>query len=152
MAAYRVIITPGAKSDLRAICRYIRRHAPQAAKVWLKGVHQSIKSLKQYPERAALAPESFAFHEPVRELFYGQGNRGTYRILFVIRHAFIHVFMSGMDRGCHWAKTQKKTNNVSPRQCEPHCSCGSEMVLSTVAHVQICALRCLLLDRQTDHL
>ena len=91
LAAYRVIITPGAKSDLRAICRYIRRHAPQAAKVWLKGVHQSIKSLKQYPERAALAPESFAFHEPVRELIYGQGNRGTYRILFVIHHALIHV-------------------------------------------------------------
>ena len=84
-------MTPGAESDLRAIHSYFRKHAPQAAAAWLKGVHQSIKSLKRFPERAALAPESFAFHEPVRELIYGQGNRGTYRILFIIHKAFIHV-------------------------------------------------------------
>jgi hypothetical protein len=31
-----------------------------------------------------LAPESESFEEPIREILYGRGNRGTHRILFVI--------------------------------------------------------------------
>ena len=45
---------------------------------------QEEKSLAQNPERTSLAAESTSFHEPIRELLYGSGNRGTYRILFVI--------------------------------------------------------------------
>jgi plasmid stabilization system protein ParE len=81
---YRVIITSHAEEDLRLAYRYIRKSAPQAAREWIKGARQKIKSLAKLPERVPLAPESESFEEPIRELLYGRGNRGTYRILFVI--------------------------------------------------------------------
>ncbi len=81
---YRVIITPAAEVGLRSAYKYIRQRAPQAARAWIKGARQKIRTLAQHPERAPLAPESTAFREPIRELFYGSGSRGTYRILFVV--------------------------------------------------------------------
>ena len=81
---YRAIITPTAEADLRKAYGYIRRRAPQAARAWVKGARQKIKTLAQHPERAPLAPESASFREPIRELFYGRGSRRTYRILFVV--------------------------------------------------------------------
>lgn len=84
MIKYRVVITPDAKDDLRLAYRYLRDRAPQAAQAWIKGIRQKIKSLASYPERAPLAFESAAFHEPIRCLLHGSGNRGTYRILFQI--------------------------------------------------------------------
>jgi len=81
---HSVIITPEAESDLRSATGYIRRDNARAASAWLRGARQKIKTLAQYPERCSLAPESASFNEPIRELFYGHGNRGTYRILFVV--------------------------------------------------------------------
>jgi len=81
---YRVIVTPAAESDLRKAGSYIRRDNPRAARRWLKGARQRIQSLSQHPERCPLAPETASFDEAIRELFYGHGNRGTYRILFVV--------------------------------------------------------------------
>ncbi len=81
---FRVIVTPQAEDDLRAAYRYIRKHAPEAAGTWIKGIRRKIKTLARYPERTPLAWESATLHEPIRELFYGSGNRGIYRILFVI--------------------------------------------------------------------
>ena len=81
---YRIIVTPEAEGDLRKASSYIRRDSLRAARVWLKGARQRIKALTQHPDRCNLAPESAAFDEPIRELFYGSGNRGTYRILFVV--------------------------------------------------------------------
>lgn len=89
---YRVIITPGAESDLRTVYRYIRQQgAPQAARGWLAGARKKIKTLADHPERALLAAESSSFREPIRELFYGSRNRGTYRILFVVVGSSVFV-------------------------------------------------------------
>ena len=44
---YRVIITPEAESDLRNASSYIRRDNPRAARAWLKGARQRIKTLAQ---------------------------------------------------------------------------------------------------------
>ena len=46
----------------------------------------SIKSLAHHPERVPLAPESISFKETIRQILYGSGNRGTYRILLPMRH------------------------------------------------------------------
>ena len=73
---YRVIITPAAEADLRSAYKYIRQRASQAARAWIKGARQKIRTLAQHPERAPLAPESTPFREPIRELFYGSGSRG----------------------------------------------------------------------------
>ena len=81
---FRVIVTPDAEADLKAAYMFIRRHVPHAARAWVTGARKTIKGLARYPERCTLAPESGSFGEPIRELLYGRGNRGIYRILFVV--------------------------------------------------------------------
>ncbi len=81
---YRVILTPEAEADLRTAYRYIRKHAPRAARDWIRRVRQTVRTLSHHPERCPLAPESSSFNEPIRELLFGTGNRGTYRFLFVL--------------------------------------------------------------------
>jgi len=81
---YRVIVTPAAESDLRTTYRYIRSQAPRAARDWIRRARQAAKTLAHHPERCPLAPESASFDQPIRELFVGSGNRGTYRFLFVV--------------------------------------------------------------------
>ena len=81
---YRVIATPAAENDLRTAYRYIRRQAPRAARDWIRRARQNAKSLARHPERCPLAPESESFDQPIRELLFGSGNRGTYRFLFVV--------------------------------------------------------------------
>lgn len=88
---YRVIVTPQADGDLRRAVSYIRRDNPRAARAWLKGARQRIKTLAQHPERCPLAPETATFTEPIRELLYGHGNRGTDRILYVLLESTIFV-------------------------------------------------------------
>src|ERR1700682_409354 len=87
----RVIITPDAEEDLRYAYRYIRRDAPLAARRWSIAARKSIKSFSQNAERCPLAPESRSFDEPIRELLFGHGNRGTYRALFIVFPRFIYV-------------------------------------------------------------
>lgn len=88
---FRVIITPQAETDLRGAAGYIRRESARAARAWLSGIRRKIKTLARFPERCSLAPESESFNEPIRELFYGHGNRGTYRILFVVLDKSVFV-------------------------------------------------------------
>jgi plasmid stabilization system protein ParE len=88
---YHVIITPEAETDLRTTYRYIRRHAPHAAREWIRGARRNLKTLARYPGRCPLAPESASFNEPIRELFFGSGNRGTYRFLFVVLGQSVYI-------------------------------------------------------------
>jgi|ERR1700686_258823 plasmid stabilization system protein ParE len=81
---YRVIVTPAAENDLRTAYRYIRSLSPHAARDWIRRARQIVRSLARHPERCPLAPESASFDQPVRELFFGSGNRGTYRFLFAV--------------------------------------------------------------------
>jgi plasmid stabilization system protein ParE len=81
---YRVILTPAAENDLRTAYRYIRSQAPRAARDWIRRARQTAKSLAHHPERCPMAPESASFDQPIRELFFGSGNRGTCRFLFVV--------------------------------------------------------------------
>jgi plasmid stabilization system protein ParE len=84
ISRFRVVITPDAQHDLREIRNYLRERAPLAAQAWSKGIRAEIHSLSKNPERCHRAPESVYFEDEIRELFYGKGNRGTYRILFAI--------------------------------------------------------------------
>jgi len=88
---YRVVIMPRAERDLRTIYRYLRRNAPRAAKDWIKRARRSARSLARHPERCPLAPESASFDEPIRELFFGSGSRGTYRFLFTVVEEAVYV-------------------------------------------------------------
>jgi plasmid stabilization system protein ParE len=88
---YHVIVTPEAEADLRMAYRYIRSRAPRAARDWIRRARQSAKTLARHPERCPLAPESASFHEPIRELFFGSGNRGTHRFLFVVLGESVYI-------------------------------------------------------------
>ena len=88
---YRVIFTPEAETDLRTAYRYIRSQAPRAARDWIKRARKSANGLAHRPERCPLAPESTSFDEPIRELFFGTGNRGTYRFLFVVLDQSVYI-------------------------------------------------------------
>jgi plasmid stabilization system protein ParE len=88
---YRVILTPEAEGDLRTAHLYIRSRAPRAAREWLRRARQSIRTLSQHPERCSLAPESVSFDEPIRQLLFGVGNRGTYRFLFIVAGKSVYI-------------------------------------------------------------
>jgi plasmid stabilization system protein ParE len=88
---FRVILAPEAETDLRTAYRYIRNQAPHAAQEWIRRARQSVRSLARHPERCPLAPESALFDEPIRELLFGAGNRGTYRLLFVGADQSVYV-------------------------------------------------------------
>lgn len=88
---YRVVIMPRAERDLRTIHQYIRQDAPGVANRWLKRARQAASSLARYPERCSLAPESSSFNEPIRQLLFGSGSRGTYRFLFTVVEETVYV-------------------------------------------------------------
>jgi plasmid stabilization system protein ParE len=88
---YRVVVMPRAEHDLRTISQYIRRNAPRAAGRWLKRARQAARSLAHHPARCPLAPESASFDEPVHQLLFGSGNRGTYRFLFTVMDETVYV-------------------------------------------------------------
>jgi len=88
---YRVIVTPEAEAGLRAAYEFIRARAPRAARDWVRRARQAMRSLSRYPERCAFAPESETLGEPIRELLFGAGSRGTYRILFVVIGQTVYV-------------------------------------------------------------
>ena len=81
---YRVVTTPEAQEGLRDIYCFIQRDSLVAARRWATGVRRAIRGLSRLPTRCLVAPEGFEFDRPIRELLYGSGNRGTYRILFTI--------------------------------------------------------------------
>jgi len=84
-------VTPAAESELRAVYRYIRNRAPVAARDWIRGARRAAKTLARRPDRCPLAPESVSFDQPIRELFFGSGNRGTYRFLFVVIAQSVYI-------------------------------------------------------------
>jgi toxin ParE1/3/4 len=89
--SYLVVLTPTAKHNLRTIHSYIFKQAPHAANDWLDGVERAVASLGRHPERCPLAPESLSFGKPIRQLLFGSGNRGTYRLLFVALDEKVYV-------------------------------------------------------------
>ena len=88
---YRVLIMPRAEHDLRTIYQYIRRKAPGAATGWLRRARHAASSLAHSPERCPFAPERAASEEPVRQLLFGSGSRGTYRFLFTVVERTVYV-------------------------------------------------------------
>jgi plasmid stabilization system protein ParE len=82
--AFRVEIQPLAVDDLDSIAEYIKAKSSfAAAEKWFNGMMESIASLKEMPERCAVAPESEDLDHEVRVLLHGRKNR-SYKIYFAI--------------------------------------------------------------------
>jgi len=99
--SYLVVLTPRTTHNLRTIHAYISKQAPRAADDWLADdwldddwldrADRAVDSLDHHPERCPLAPESLSFDKPIRQLFFGAGNRGTYRLLVVVAEQSVYV-------------------------------------------------------------
>ena len=83
---YRVLILPDAEAELEDAYRFILEDSPSRAKRWREALLQKAKSLKSFPERCAVAPESDVLGVEVRHLVIG-----NYRVLFVIRTEAVTV-------------------------------------------------------------
>jgi plasmid stabilization system protein ParE len=88
---YFVVLTPRAKHNLRTIHAYLFKEAPRAADDWLDRAELAVASLDHHPERCPLAQESLSFGKPIRQLIFGAGNRGTYRLLFIVTDESVYV-------------------------------------------------------------
>jgi plasmid stabilization system protein ParE len=87
---YRVILQPRAQVEVEEAFRWIAEESPARAEKWFDGLQAAIETLSEFPTRCALAPESDAFSEDLRQLLYGKRS-GVYRILFVIRDDTVRV-------------------------------------------------------------
>jgi plasmid stabilization system protein ParE len=80
---YRVVITAGAKQNLRSAYLWAAERAPHTAALWLQRFEAELQTLADFPERYQLAPEN-AFVDPeIRQLIFGR-RQSAYRALFTI--------------------------------------------------------------------
>ena len=87
---FQVIITPSAKADIFEANTWLLENYPDLADKWLWGMSEAITSLRKFPERCPISPESEAFDVVVRQLFYGRKPH-SYRILFSIQNEKIYI-------------------------------------------------------------
>lgn len=103
---YRVIVQPPAEGEIEQVYLRIAQRAPQAAASWFNGLLEAIRSLADFPQRCALAPENDAFEEEIRQLLYGRKGR-RYRALFTTVGDEVHVLHFR-----HWAQRPMKPEEI----------------------------------------
>jgi plasmid stabilization system protein ParE len=87
---YTVLIQPRAQLELEENYLRMSDYSPIRAVRWFNAIHDAIYSLKDFPARCSLAPESEAFKMEIRQLFFGKRN-ARYRVLFTIEDDTVHV-------------------------------------------------------------
>lgn len=85
---YQVLIHPEAEAELEDAYWWIADEAASqvVAEKWKAQLLKKTKSLRQFPERCAIAPEGRLMGEPIRQLICG-----PYRLLFVVEHRIVTV-------------------------------------------------------------
>lgn len=86
MPKYRVEITKVAEKDILAICQYIYRDNPTAAKKWVEEIERQINSLENFPKRCPVIPEAEEIGREYRHLIYG-----NYRTIFRIQSSKVII-------------------------------------------------------------
>lgn len=82
-----MVIEPRAATDIAAYARWMdEQGSPEGALGWIDAIEAAINSLKSFPARCPLAPESEIVGEDVRQLVFA-----SHRILFVIEEDVVHV-------------------------------------------------------------
>jgi len=83
---YRVEITEPAERNIEEAHEWLYSRSESAALRWIDGLLEGIESLKHFPLRCPLAPESEDHAEEVRQVLYRH-----YRILYTIRNKCVYV-------------------------------------------------------------
>ncbi|MBX3277959.1 MAG: type II toxin-antitoxin system RelE/ParE family toxin [Acidobacteria bacterium] len=84
--SYSVILTDEAEEDLKAAARWVAQHSPEKATIWYFDITEAIESLRNFPLRCPLAPESKTFATQIRHLLFDR-----HRILFIIEDENVYV-------------------------------------------------------------
>jgi plasmid stabilization system protein ParE len=87
---YRIKVARRAVADANETFDWLVQRAPRTAGRWYVKLFAAIDTLESNPERCAIASESDAFPEQVRQLLFGR-RRTAFRILFVVRGDTVHV-------------------------------------------------------------
>ena len=80
---YRIDISRLAFLDAENVYVWIKTESEERANQWFKGLVQTINTLKEFPNRCPIAPESRSFLIEIRQLLYGKGKH-QHRIIFGI--------------------------------------------------------------------
>ncbi len=83
---YRVEFTDQANTEADAAYSWIAIDAPDNAFIWFEGLIDAIDTLRSFPERCVVAPESEELGQEIRQLLYGK-----YRLLFTIVEQTVFV-------------------------------------------------------------
>ena len=95
--AYRVEITAEAERELHSILSWLlSKHAGDDGLRWFEALEGALASLREFPKRCSVAPESRLLPFEVRQLVYGNKPH-VYRILFTMRIRGYTFFMYDMD-------------------------------------------------------
>lgn len=105
---YRIDITPSAEADIEQNFDWwsTNRSAEQANR-WYFNIFNAIETLREFPDRCPLAPESEIFERKLRELHFGIGIHPTHRILFTISGDLVSIL-----RVRHAAQDKLSTDDV----------------------------------------
>jgi plasmid stabilization system protein ParE len=88
---YRVRLSEKAERDIEGVLRwFVTNDAERAAATWLAGLLAKIDTLRNMPNRCAVASESAELDVELRELLFGNRNN-KYRILFAVEGSDVHV-------------------------------------------------------------
>lgn len=93
---YQVIIQPTAFQEIENSYRWMCDNLnPEVAHNWYYQLEDAIESLKKFPNRCSVAPESTKLGREIRQLWVGENRK--YRVLFVVEEnlvSIIHVHHS----------------------------------------------------------
>ncbi|MCC9605967.1 type II toxin-antitoxin system RelE/ParE family toxin [Blastopirellula sp. JC732] len=84
MAAYRVLLTAKAETDIEAVLQWFEsQQASAAGTYWLAELATKLDTLESHPDRCVIAVETIGWDVEVREILFGS-RRNKYRIFFQI--------------------------------------------------------------------
>lgn len=78
---YRLEISRPAWIDAENIYLWLKAGSAERAQEWFRGLFNVIKTLRTFPNRCPIAPESRSFFVEIRQLLYGKGPQQC-RIVF----------------------------------------------------------------------
>lgn len=87
---YEVRLQPLAEKDLEEAYVWAAERAPATAAKWLRRFEESIQSLRQHPERCALAIESKRLGRELRQLNVGRKPH-VFRTVFLIDGGIVRI-------------------------------------------------------------
>lgn len=97
---FQVLVTTGARDDVRAILGWLSHRSLAGAEAWLRRWEDILREIAMRAESFGEAAESVGHREPVRQAIFKTRRGRPYRALFVVRAEalyILHVRGTGQD-------------------------------------------------------